>query len=226
MTETAPPRAPELTDTRVTYFVGDSGARLTVHPDVAPILIGFAVDFHESVETLDPAQCYGDERGDGIHLNWRNHNTEATYSTRQIMTIGRLMDKWSLAGRSLLWWGTAGTPPRRAHFLIDVERPVCQEAIALLCRPLPTGVTALRPIPYAGPLGSRTLRMRTPRMRGEDVRFVQQALYAAGHKDAHADGPGERYGPHTEAVVRRFQDENGLEPDGVVGPATWAALLR
>lgn len=223
MTDTAP--TPLLTAERVTYWVGDSGARLTVHPDVAPILIGFAVDFHESVETLAPAQCHGDELGDGINLNHVFHSTEATYSTRQILTIGRLMDKWSLAGRSLLFWGTAQDPPRRAYFRIDVDQPVWQEAIALLCRPLPPGVTALPPIPYAGPTGSRTLRLRSPRMRGEDARFVKQTLYAVGHKDAW-DDPGEMYGPHTEAVVRRFQDENGLEPDGVVGPATWAALLR
>lgn len=223
MTETAP--AAELTAERATYFVGDSGARLTVRVSVAPILIGFASDFHESVETLDPRQCYGDELGNGIYLNWKRHNVEATYSTRQIMTIGRLLDKWSLGGRSLLFWGTAQDPPRRAHFRIDVDRPIWQEAIALLCRPLPAGVTPLPPIPYAGPTGSRTLRMRTPRMRGEDVRFVKQALHAVGHRDAW-DDPGELYGPHVEASVRRFQDENGLEPDGVVGPATWAALLR
>ena len=29
------------------------------------------------------------------------------------------------------------------------------------------------------------------------------------------------YGPVTESVVRRFQEENGLSVDGHVGPKTW-----
>lgn len=225
MTTPLPTRTSALSDERVTYFVGDSGARLTVHPDLAPILIGFAADFHESVETLDPIQCYGDPAGDGIHLNHLMHNTEATYSTRQILTIGRIMDKWSLSGRSLLWWGTAGDPPQRAYFRIDVDRPVWQQALELLQQPLPDGVRPFPVIPYAGPVGSRTLRLRMPRMRGEDVNFLRLSLYAIGYRKALDEPGGDVYGPATEQFVRHFQIDRGLEPDGVVGPTTWAAVL-
>lgn len=34
------------------------------------------------------------------------------------------------------------------------------------------------------------------------------------------------YGSRTEAAVRRFQEIFGLEPDGIVGKATWYALVR
>ena len=53
--------------------------------------------------------------------------------------------------------------------------------------------------------------------RGDDVRIVQRAV------GADADG---KYGPNTEAAVRRFQRENDLVPDGIVGPKTWSFILR
>lgn len=34
------------------------------------------------------------------------------------------------------------------------------------------------------------------------------------------------YGPRTEASVRTFQEIFGLTPDGIVGPATWYAIVR
>jgi peptidoglycan hydrolase-like protein with peptidoglycan-binding domain len=32
------------------------------------------------------------------------------------------------------------------------------------------------------------------------------------------------FGPGTEVAATRFQSENGLTADGIVGPQTWAAL--
>jgi len=34
------------------------------------------------------------------------------------------------------------------------------------------------------------------------------------------------YGPLTEAAMQRFQRASGLTPDGIVGPATWRALME
>lgn len=56
--------------------------------------------------------------------------------------------------------------------------------------------------------------------RGDAVRAVQQRLADRGWRIA-VDGV---YGPQTEAVVRKFQAEKGLSPDGVAGPLTWTAL--
>jgi hypothetical protein len=65
----------------------------------------------------------------------------------------------------------------------------------------------------------RTLRLRTPKMKGDDVKLVQQATGAK----IYPPGVGV-FGPATEAAVRRFQLDNDLWVDGVVGPATWAAI--
>ncbi|MEA3276446.1 MAG: N-acetylmuramoyl-L-alanine amidase [Pseudomonadota bacterium] len=51
--------------------------------------------------------------------------------------------------------------------------------------------------------------------QGDTVNRIQAAL---GIK---VDGD---FGPKTEAAVRQFQRDNGLVPDGIVGPMTWAAL--
>ncbi len=59
--------------------------------------------------------------------------------------------------------------------------------------------------------------------RGSDVRWVQDRLRAWGYYRGGVDGV---YGGRTAAAVRLFQRRNGLKVDGVVGPATWAALGR
>ncbi len=57
--------------------------------------------------------------------------------------------------------------------------------------------------------------------RGEDVRRIQEKLRQYGYMTAPADGI---FGADTYAAVVYFQRKNGLKPDGVVGPATAAAL--
>ncbi|TCQ16398.1 N-acetyl-anhydromuramyl-L-alanine amidase AmpD [Rhizobium sp. PP-CC-3G-465] len=53
--------------------------------------------------------------------------------------------------------------------------------------------------------------------RGQDVEKVQELL------EITVDG---KFGPTTEARVRRFQFAHGLRSDGIVGPLTWAYLLN
>ena len=57
--------------------------------------------------------------------------------------------------------------------------------------------------------------------RGETVRLIQDRLNALGARLAE-DG---RFGPATEAAVKKFQRDRRLEVDGHVGPRTWAALF-
>ncbi|HWK30183.1 MAG TPA: peptidoglycan-binding protein [Solirubrobacter sp.] len=70
------------------------------------------------------------------------------------------------------------------------------------------------------PIGSRPLRAG---QRGWDVAALQFALETHGFPCGDVDGG---FGSHTDAAVRRAQRFAGLAPDGVVGPATLAALAR
>ena len=56
---------------------------------------------------------------------------------------------------------------------------------------------------------------------GEAVRKLQEMLNQRGYSCGTADGV---YGTKTIAAVKAFQADHGLNPDGVCGPKTWAAL--
>lgn len=57
----------------------------------------------------------------------------------------------------------------------------------------------------------------------DNVVILQKALIAAGYSVG-SDGPDGKFGYNTRAAVIRFQRDNGLYIDGVVGAKTWAKL--
>lgn len=60
-------------------------------------------------------------------------------------------------------------------------------------------------------------------MRNSEVRKLQERLKQLGFLAGDVDGD---FGMNTEAAVKAAQQRYGLEADGVVGGATWEALLR
>jgi hypothetical protein len=67
----------------------------------------------------------------------------------------------------------------------------------------------------------RELHVTSPMMSGPDVLDVQARLNTLGYPCGNADGV---YGPTTASAVQRFQRDQKLGVDGVVGPETFAAL--
>jgi peptidoglycan hydrolase-like protein with peptidoglycan-binding domain len=56
---------------------------------------------------------------------------------------------------------------------------------------------------------------------GPTVRWAQYLLVRRTLSDDQIDGI---FGPVTKSAVEQFQTDSGLAVDGIVGPATWAAL--
>ncbi|CAB4131569.1 CHAP domain containing protein [uncultured Caudovirales phage] len=66
------------------------------------------------------------------------------------------------------------------------------------------------------------LQVTSPHMTGPDVRVTQWRLALLGYSPGSIDGD---YGPTTASAVQRFQASHSLQPDGIVGDVTYAALM-
>ncbi|MBD2741716.1 peptidoglycan-binding protein [Coleofasciculus sp. FACHB-1120] len=70
---------------------------------------------------------------------------------------------------------------------------------------------------------SQAFAMLEPGNTGSEVATLQQRLQQLGYFKAGITG---NFGPITTQAVIQFQKANGLEPDGIVGPQTEAALQK
>lgn len=70
-------------------------------------------------------------------------------------------------------------------------------------------------------LGDRTLYLRAPPLRGDDVRALQERLGELGFDVGRIDGI---FGPRTARALREFQTNYGIPADAIVGRSTLRAL--
>ena len=70
-------------------------------------------------------------------------------------------------------------------------------------------------------LGDRTLYLRRPMLRGDDVAELQRRLNALGFDAGREDGI---FGDATARALKGFQREYGVPEDGIFGPLTHSAL--
>lgn len=69
----------------------------------------------------------------------------------------------------------------------------------------------------------RNLKLESPRMVGSDVQDWQQFLTVRALYQDTVDGI---FGPATSRATKEYQEQSGLDPDGIVGPNTLAAAIR
>ncbi len=71
-------------------------------------------------------------------------------------------------------------------------------------------------------VGSRALYLKSPYLRGDDIRTVQLWLRTLGFNPGPIDSI---YGPDTETAVKEFQFNSGLRKDGIVSTNTIEAFM-
>jgi predicted chitinase len=99
------------------------------------------------------------------------------------------------------------------------SQPVTQPATGTSNSASSASVGQASPAAEALPILRRGDGIQTPANQAA-VRRLQTAL---GLPSASIDG---QFGKGTEAAVKQFQTTQGLLADGIVGPATWSALLQ
>ncbi|MGG7603366.1 L,D-transpeptidase family protein [Massilia sp. BKSP1R2A-1] len=184
---------------------------------------------------LDPA-LYGTQALSGRLESLRGAQADAAFG--HALSVAMLQYLADLHG------GRTASPYRPAA--LDGFDPVAQLRQALAARHLARAVDAAAPaIPLYGRVRETLARYRRlaretaawPALPPAEGALAEGSAYAgaaalrerlrllgdiedAGAGDADAD----RYTPALAAAVRRFQSRHGLEEDGILGPATYAAL--
>jgi YVTN family beta-propeller protein len=119
-----------------------------------------------------------------------------------------------------LWVVNAGDRTLQRVEVQDYQIEIIQPTATPIPSPTATFIPTLTP---TLPALSRSLRLDSPYMRGDDVSLLQQRLLDMGYEEiGWADGT---FGSKTDQAVRRFQTINGLTVDGIVGPITWEFLF-
>ncbi|WP_067812336.1 peptidoglycan-binding protein [Actinomadura kijaniata] len=200
-------------DMAVTYWARRSGNAKAVLPSGdRAYTVWHAQDFQRigrwhtgTAANLDKARP-----GDIVFFDWGNSN-----SVGAIDHVG-IIEKVLGGGRVQTIEGNTGDAVRRrvrsASSIAGYGRPAYDSA--------PGGSTP-------APNWTENLVKKLPTLKrgakGEHVESVQALLLARSHPEVELDGD---FGRTTEDAVKAVQKWGGVTADGVVGPKTWAILLR
>ena len=125
--------------------------------------------------------------------------------------------------RGLGWHGMGGNA-WGGHFDCpgDPIRAQFNEILRRAAGNSPAPSPAPSPVPQPGSWPGEYLKLQSPMMHDDNVKSFQSRMATRGWSIA-VDG---WFGQHDDAVARQFQQEKGLQVDGVVGPDTWNCAFR
>lgn len=217
-----------------TFAIGNTGVKLSLRRELAPLAVRFCVLFNAEVERLHPGWCWGHSprRIGGTNV-WSQHamggawdlnaplhpmGKHNTFSPGERKRIHELLDdEFRFKGVRLIRWGADYTGRKDdMHFEVIAPRATVLRAVAALQAPAKP-----RPKPPAGrhEPGSRLLQAANPDMTGDDVRYVQK--WIGPEHCGPADGV---LGDRSVRGIRWYQQYRGIKADGVVGRVTWAHM--
>ena len=213
-----------------TYRVPGTQVNIPVKAEVAPILIGFALEFHRTVEPLVRGWCWGyayrairgligipskHSAAIAIDLNAPRHplGRRGTFNAKQVRQIRALCRKYGLK------WGGDWRRADEMHFELVESRAQALARVRRLQTPVARPAAKPTPAPAAKQPGP-TLRRGD---KGAHVVRWQNGLKRTISSGLRADGD---FGQGTHSATVEFQRRCKLTPDGVVGPNTWREMFR
>lgn len=211
-----------------TYRVPGTQTELPVKAEVAPLFIGFAQEFDQTVEKLVRGWCWGyafraiigylriskHSAGIAIDLNAPRHplGRRGTFSARQVRQIRVLCRKYGLK------WGGDWSRPDEMHFEIVESRSQALARVRRLQAPRATSGHV-----HATP--TVKLGENDQMYAGSPIADLQGHLNAwRAHRGLGKMPRDGDFGATTKYCVEVFQQAYHLPRDGIVGPRTWALV--
>ena len=112
-----------------------------------------------------------------------------------------------------------GQNPQQGNFVVFGATPTPTVKPATT----PTPAIQVTPTPTPAPVAATTYVTLRKGDEGPDVVTLQQALAELGYLTGAADG---NFGTGTQSAVKKFQQDRGLDADGIAGKMTQEALFK
>lgn len=219
------------------YTIPTTGVRIALRKgDVSVVLLWLLEQYHKTVEPLRQIDTGGyAERvvrggvslsnhasGTAADTRWQKHPLGAsnTFTPQQVVAIRRIL---TMLDGVVRWGGDYSKRKDEMHFEI-VGSPERVKRVADRIRNGQIGGNGVPRKPtnksaYPAYPGSP---LKRGMMNNPGVLLAQRKMKARGWRRMSVDGD---FGAVTEDLVKQFQREKHLRPDGIIGPKTWKAMF-